>query len=361
MGKQIIKVAVVCSYKLLPERIGGMDYFFWHFDQKCKENGIQVDWFFPNESRHDGYSALNIFSSEQKNVEKFFYKYCVANKPKYTHVITHFVELCTPIFKKIKEETKAKVIAVDHNPRPIEGYPLGIKIKKRLKGLLYVQYIDLFIGVSEYSRQHKIKEFGSNIRKKAIVIFNGIDVEKFKQKSNFEFSGKFIVAAHLRYEKGIQDLISAVNDLVKEQEYHFTIDLFGSGNYQNTLQEMVEEYNLQRYFRFKGSVTNLYERFADYDYLIHPSHGETFCYSIIESLLANLPVITTKNEGNVLGMVKDKENGFLFEREDTNELKNILKNILNRKVQINDCTELNKAVQVFSLEKMVENYINLIY
>jgi len=356
-----MKIAVVCNYKLLPERIGGMDYFFWNFDQKCKEKGIQIDWFFPNDSKHEGYSKLHIISSELQNTEKFFLRYCLLNKPIYTHVFTHFVELCTPIFKKLKEETKAKIIAVDHNPRPIDGYPFLIKIKKTLKGWFYAKYIDVFVAVSEYSKQHIIKDFGPTSGKNTIVIFNGIEVEKFIQKSNFELTGKFVVAAHLRFEKGIQDLIKAANDLVKEGDYHFTIDVFGSGNYEHTLTEMVNEYQLQNYFRFKGSVTDLHERLAAYDYLVHPSHGETFCYSIIESLLANLPVITTKNEGNVLGMVKDKINGFLFEREDTNELKNILKNILNQNIQINDCAELNKAVHIFSLEKMVENYLKLIY
>jgi glycosyltransferase involved in cell wall biosynthesis len=34
-----------------------------------------------------------------------------------------------------------------------------------------------------------------------------------------------------------------------------------------------------------------------YDYLIHPSHGETFGYTVLESLLSNLPVVTTANQG----------------------------------------------------------------
>ncbi len=360
MGQSVKRIAIVCSYELLPERIGGMDYFFWMFDQKCNTNGIQVDWFFPNESRHNGYSELTIFSSDHQNVEEFFYNYCLNNKPLYTNVFTHFVELCTPIFKKIKKETKAKIIAVDHNPRPIEGYPLKIKIKKRLKGLLYIHYTDVFVSVSEYSRENLIREFGSSIRKKTLVIFNGIEIEKFKKKINFEFKGKFIVASHLRFEKGIQDLIIAVKELVKEADYQFTIDLYGSGVFKDSLQDMVKKYKLEKYFIFKGSVANLHELYTNYDYLIHPSHGETFCYSVIESLLSNLPVITTKEHGNVLGMVLENENGFLFEREDTQGLKVILSYILNQKKGIKDCTEVNKAVNRFSLETMVDNYLNLL-
>lgn len=360
MGKPVNRIAVVCAYVLLPDRIGGMDYFFWNFDEKCRENGIQVDWFFPNESRHAGYSKLNIINSELKNVENKFHEYCLINQPIYSHVFTHFIELCTPIFKKIKEETKAQLIMVDHNPRPINGYPLKIKIKKRLKGLLYIRFIDFFISVSEYSRQHIINEFGSKTDKKIKLIFNGIQTEKFKRKTNFEFQGKFIVASHLRFEKGIQDLIDAVYDLVKEGDYTFTIDIFGSGNYQDELQKMVNTYNLHQYFSFMGSVSNLHDRYAEYDYLIHPSHGETFCYSVIESLMSNLSVITTKNEGNVLGMVIENENGFLFERGDIKGLKNIMKQVLTDKKDSLNGENVNNAVTKFSLDTMVENYITLL-
>ena len=65
------KIAVLCNYQLLPERVGGMDYFFWLFDKKCKENNIQVDWFFPNMGSHEGYKNLAITSCNYENIEHF--------------------------------------------------------------------------------------------------------------------------------------------------------------------------------------------------------------------------------------------------------------------------------------------------
>ncbi|MFV8358354.1 group 1 glycosyl transferase, partial [Flavobacterium sp. XS1P32] len=142
------KIAILCNYELLSERVGGMDYFFWQFDVKCKQNNIEVNWFFPNRSEHGEYGNLTIFDSNNQNLESFFLDFCFQNNPSYTHVITHFVELCTPIFKKIKRLSNAKVIAVDHNPRPISGYSVKKKIEKRLKGILFSRSIDLFVGVS---------------------------------------------------------------------------------------------------------------------------------------------------------------------------------------------------------------------
>ncbi|MFV8271448.1 glycosyltransferase family 4 protein [Flavobacterium sp. GT2N3] len=349
-------IAILCNYELLPERIGGMDYFFWMFDEKCKENGIQVDWFFPNQSSHGNYSRLTIHASNYENVEKHFYSYCLDNNRKYSVVVTHFIELCTPIFKKIKEVTNAKIIAVDHNPRPTEGYPLKKKFEKRIKGILFSRYIDLFVGVSKYSKSELIKEFGTQIRKKSIVVFNGLEISKFKNKKFFNSTNQFIVASHLRKDKGIQDLILAVNDL---KSFDFTIDIYGQGYFEGELKKMIQDFGLQIFFNFKGSVSNLNEIYCHYDYLIHPSHGETFCYTVVESMLSNLPVITTRNQGNVLGLIVENINGFLFEEKNIVELKGILENILSGKSQILE-NPTNIKLQSFTLEKMVNNYLELI-
>lgn len=152
------KIALICNYKLIPERVGGMDYFFWEFDAKCKANNIAVDWFFPNKSSHGNYGAMTIYSSENQSLETcFLEKFSSEN---YTHIITHFVEICTSFHKIIKQKTQAKIVAVDHNARPIKGYALKKKINKKLKGFLFSKYIDTFVGVSQYSVNMLVNDFG---------------------------------------------------------------------------------------------------------------------------------------------------------------------------------------------------------
>lgn len=354
------KIAVLCNYELLPTRVGGMDYFFWLLDQKCKENNREVDWFFPNTSTNGNYPQLTIISTNYQSTEVFFANYCLAHSQKYSHVITHFVEVCSPVFKPIKLTTKANVIVVDHNPRPVHGYSLKKKLQKRIKGFLYSRYIDTFVGVSEYSKSQLIKEFGSQLTSKTVVVFNGLEQNKYRKKTVFTSYTNFVVASHLRKEKGIQDLIRAVTALIKSSKLPFTITIYGSGNYEPILKEMIIEYRLESYFEFKGSVSNLHELYADYDYLIHPSHGETFCYSVVESLLSHLPVITTRNQGNVLGLVKDGENGFLFEEGNSYQLKEILLQILTFKKHISSFDDSNANLKKLTLENMVENHYKLI-
>ncbi|MDI5950685.1 glycosyltransferase family 4 protein [Flavobacterium yafengii] len=352
-----IKIALICNYELLPERVGGMDYFFWMFDAKCKKNGIQVDWFFPNQSQHGDYSKLTIFNSNYQNVENYFLDFCIQNQTPYSFIITHFIELCTPFFKKIKQVSKAKVIAIDHNPRPLGGYPIKKRIEKRVKGALFSRFIDIFVGVSDSTKNELILDFGIQIKNKTSVILNGIDVLKFKRKNDYSSHNKFIVASHLRKEKGIQDLILAVKDL---KSYNFTIDIYGKGYYEIELRKMIQNFELEKIITLKGSVSNLNEIYSDYDYLIHPSHGETFCYSVVESLLSGVPVVTTKNQGNVLGLVVENKNGFLFEESNILALKEILENILSGKYLLEDYSEISRGLHDLSLNNMIENHFKLI-
>lgn len=357
---ELKKIAVVCNYQLLPERIGGMDYFFWDFDKKCKENGIDVDWFFPNKGMHENYPNLNIYANENQSLENDFLFFCEQNQSVYSHIITHFIELCTPFFQKLKKISNAKIIAVDHNPRPLNGYSLIKKINKRLKGTLFSKYIDVFVGVSDYSKKELVKDFGYHIKDRILVIPNGLDFSKFKQKTSFNSNHRFIVACHLRKEKGIQDLITVVNEIHKKGKFDFLVDIYGDGYYKEELNKMIMDFSLKDVFNFKGSVPNLNEVYFNYDYLIHPSHGETFCYTVLESLICNLPVITTKNEGNVLNLVKENQNGFLFDATKTDQLKKILLNILNQNLILENKSVINDNLHTFSLTKMVDNYFELV-
>ncbi len=356
-----IKIAVLCNYELLPERVGGMDYFFWQFDAKCKENNIQVEWFFPNSSKHVSYSHLNIHCSTTENVENNFLKFCFQNSPEYDYIITHFIELCTPFFKKVKRLTKAKIIAVDHNPRPLNGYPFGKKLKKKGKGLLYSKYIDTFIGVSDYTVKELIKDFGSRIKNKTQVIHNGIDLNdiQVRQKRNYT-KPSFLTASHLRESKGIQDLIQAVYLLPEEIKKEIVIDLYGDGPYRKQLEDLVARLALESCFQFMGSTSNLKSIYCAYDYLIHPSYEETFCYAVVEALAANTGVITTNEGGNVLGIISHLDNGFLFEAKNIKQLSSLFTQIWIGNLEITKETRIDIEKR-FSLEQMVDNHIKLLH
>ena len=353
------RIAILCDYQLLPERVGGMDAFFWRFDARCKENGIQVDWFFPNHSAHGGYADLTIYSNTTKTIEHYFLTFLKQNEIDYGHIITHFLELCTPFFKEVKQLSKAKIMAVDHNPRPLKGYPFKIKIKKKIKGLLLSRYIDIFVAVSNYTELELLKDFGSHIISKIQVIHNGIALDEIQVRTKrSEKQPSFLTTSHLRASKGIQDLINAVYLLPEAVKNDLTIDLYGDGPYRKQLQNQVESLGLTHCFRFMGSSSILKSIYCKYDYMLQPTHMECFSLSILESLAANVPVITTNVGGNEEAIINGV-NGYIFKAKDIGALASLLNDVCLGIKKINWNTRLDIEKR-FSLEQMVENHIKLL-
>ncbi len=360
MGIKPKHIAVICNYELLESRVGGMDYFFWFFNKSCIEQKIQVDWFFPNTASHGAYNVFNIIPSGNSSLEQNFINYIKSPKVQYSHIITHFVELCTSFFADIKKHQTAKVITVDHNPRPLGGYSLKKRIKKRLKGVLYSKYINWFIGVSEYTSQAILRDFGSFLKLKTQTIYNGVLIKNIipKTTERLKIKPKFLAVSHLRFSKGIQDLIEAVNLLSEDLKSDLEIDIYGDGPYKQELLQLVSKYNLESNFKFKGSHSNVNELYQNYDYLIQPTHMECFSLSILESLAANIPVITTPVGGN-LEVVFNNENGFIFETKDVNALSKLLTSIIKgEKGIVGDTRTLIESE--FSIDMMVKNHIKLL-
>ena len=353
------KIAVLCNYELLPERVGGMDAFFWEFNKKCKEASIQVDWFFPNAAIHGDYQLLTIKYNTAKSIESFFLESLAQPETNYTHIITHFLELCTPFFKQVKQLSKAKIIAVDHNPRPLEGYPVDKRIKKRIKGLLFSRYIDLFVGVSAYTVKELLKDFGKQIRSKTQVIYNGINIQEIATRTTRAIEKPtFLTASHLRHSKGIQDLIQAVALLQEPIKNELKIDVFGDGPYRTQLETLVKELKLNNCFNFKGSTAQLKSLYANYDYMLQPTYMECFSLSILESLAANVPVITTNVGGNEEAITHN-ENGYIFEAGNIDQLSDLLQNVYSGNLKI--MTNTRPLIEErFTIDKMVNEYLKIL-
>ena len=350
-------IAVICNYELKPDRIGGMERFFKAYNEELLRKGHKLTWFFSGGREFDFYSGFELYlAGQQESVETFALNFLKENES-FDIIVTHFLALCTSFYKKLKSNSQPYIIAVDHNPRPLNGFPLKKRIKNKLKGKLYSQYIDCFVGVSQYTADCILQDYGSNLRKKTRVVYNGIDTSAYLKRTE-ENRGKFIVASHLRESKGIQDLIEAVKVLPESVRKVLKIDIFGEGPFEKDLKEMVAAYGLQEQFNFKGSSPHLPEIFRNYSYMLQPTYMECFSLSILESLAANVPVITTPVGGNPEIMSHGK-NGFMFQAGDIKELSELLQKVMTGELDISQ--DVSGLIErEYSLERMVANHIKLL-
>ncbi|WP_372758035.1 glycosyltransferase family 4 protein, partial [Mariniflexile sp.] len=169
---------------------------------------------------------------------------------------------------------------------------------------------------------------------------------------------RFLVVSHLRASKGIQDLIAAVNLLRDDLKSVLKIEIYGDGPYKKDLLQLVTKYKLGNNFNFKGSQSNLNAFYQHYDYLIQPTHMECFSLSILESLAANIPVITTPVGGN-LEVITPNSNGFIFKTKDVKGLSELLTEIIEGKLCILGNTR-SLIENKFSIDLMVKNHMKLL-
>ncbi|OYU83657.1 MAG: hypothetical protein CFE24_10425 [Flavobacterium sp. BFFFF2] len=352
------KIAVICDYLLLPTRVGGMDAFFWAFDRACKAQQIEVDWYFPNESRHGDYANLTLFSAEGKNMLRFFYEH--APIASYALIVTHFTEICGPIFKEIFRVAHTPMYVVVHNAAPKVEVGLKQRITNKLKGKLYSRYIAQYVVVSAAAKEELIKKWGAVIANKITLIPNGVWVHPNWKKTPQPATNRFITACHLHPDKGLQDLIAAVAQLPLQQLPPFEIDIYGEGMYKKSLEQLVDEHGLNAIFTFKGNVPQVMSLYKNYDYLIHPSLRESFCYTVIEALMLDVPVITTKEAGNVLGILREGVHGWLYEAGNVAQLQLHLQQILTGHRMLLDSTDRDKKLHNLTLEAMVLGYMGIV-
>ena len=121
---------------------------------------------------------------------------------------------------------------------------------------------------------------------------------------------------------------------------------------------MCNSFKLDEFVHFKGSSPNVNELLSEYHYLIQPTYMECFSLSILESLAANIPVITTPVGGNTEVIVNNK-NGFIFEAKDSKSLTKLLDSIIRGKKRIKGNTRTIIESR-FSIDIMVKNHLNIL-
>lgn len=144
-------------------------------------------------------------------------------------------------------------------------------------------------------------------QKKIIHLPNFVDVNQFKplivekKEKHILFVGRLVVI------KNLLNLFNAMKDLSD-----FTLEIVGSGPYENFLKEKAKELKIN--VNFLGVFPNsaLPEIYNHYPIFILPSFYEVNPKTLLEAMSCGIPCIGTNVRG-IKNIIKHKENGYLCE------------------------------------------------
>ena len=197
------------------------------------------------------------------------------------------------------------------------------------------------------------------IKKKKIVIFNGVGVDL--KKFNIDNKKKKIILfpARVLIEKGINEfLFSAMMLTKKHPDWKFHI--VGTLNYKKKQNQHIKKIN-QKNIIFFGYHKKVYKLFNQSSIVCLPSYREGFPKSLIEACGSGCAIVTTNVPG-CRDAIINNFNGYLCKPKDTDSLTDKLNILISEKkirtrfgVNSRKLALMKYDLRIF-VQKNLENY-----
>jgi len=344
-------------YPIRPDRIGGMDRFFWAFDKAVKANGKRIVWFFPYASAFEHYAKEGL---QVEFIPDLIFESGVIRKLRNDYdvsvCICHFVAYNTRYVSQFKSQV-GKLFFVDHMSRPRIPKSFKYRIWHYLKGIINGWHVDGVIAVSDYVKDRISKELGLRWLTKSHTIHNGVDFELYKSSSSVnEPMADLFAIGYITIDKGFQDLIQAVYEL-KQLFPSVTCVIAGDGPYKPELEAFVMKLGLSSHVRFLGNINNQYDWMRGARVVVIPSLWYEACpFTVIESMACGSAMVVS-DAGGIPELVADT--ALVYPKGNTIALANQLKKLLaDRNLQDElRIQAASRANRYFDLCRMVDDHL----
>lgn len=226
---------------------------------------------------------------------------------------------------------------------------------------------DLNTNVSEEATQSfiKMRAFGSD----AITIYNGINLEKFKNKKidhdlylkQFDSVHHKIILAVGRFnqQKDYPNLLNAIAYLKKISSYKFKVLIAGDGEDRAQIEILIHELNLSEYVILLGRRDDIPELMVCADFFVLPSAYEGFGLVVAEAMACETFVVATDCGGvkEVMGgyglLAPPQNSQFLAEQLHT------AMNMSTIDTNENNKKALHHVQQNFDFNKIIQQWLEI--
>lgn len=193
------------------------------------------------------------------------------------------------------------------------------------------------------------------------ALSNGIDLSRFtKGPASEEIYKKYAIPKNVPIilyvgridpEKSLDILVNSFKKLIKEAPKAHLV-MVGDGTAREKLEKMIKRKKLDSQTHFIGRVIgdDLSQIYRTGTVFVITSKTETQSIVLMEAMASGLPAIAV-NAGAVTELVKDGENGFIFEPDDTAGIASGINTIISNK-------ELREKMSKNALKMIAKHDIN---
>ena len=286
--------------------------------------------------------------------KKIIYK--IIAREKYDVEVAFIEGFATAVISESKNKLSKKIAWIHVDPLE-RNYADGYFKNLEEHSQCYKKF-DKIVCVSKSVERSAIKKYGITLNN-IMTQYNPIDEDDIKKRANEKINIldssaiKFITIGRLVEQKGYDRLIRVIKRLKEEYDGVFQLLILGDGEKKKQLGEYIKENKLTNIVKLQGFVKNPYPYLKNSDLFICSSRAEGYSLVIAESLILNVPVISTKCSGpnELLDFGKY---GMLVEN-DEDSLYLGLKNIIDDRNKLKELKKKSqKRLEIFNYKKTIE-------
>ncbi|RUM33610.1 MAG: glycosyltransferase family 1 protein [Archaeoglobus sp.] len=216
------------------------------------------------------------------------YRYLKRNSDRYDVVHAHNYHAFPALFAALAKRNK--LIFTPHYHGKGGSTVRNLLLKPyRLFGLIIFKKADAVICVSNYERMLVRSDFGVD----AVVIPNGVSLDKIRNISSFEFSNKLILYVG-RIEK-----YKNIHIVVKSMKYldDFQFYIAGKGSFERELRKLIGRLGLEDRVKLVGFIDEetKYRWLKTCSVFVNLSPVEAFGITVLEALACGSPAVVSNS------------------------------------------------------------------
>lgn len=197
-------------------------------------------------------------------------------------------------------------------------------------------------------------------RKRNIVITNFVDPKISSMNLPYRADSKMIISVgRLNAQKNFSRLLDIAN-MVMKRHPDWVWHVYGEGELRKSLEEKLNKLELNDYVVFKGAVSDLYERYNRYSFMVMTSDYEGFPMTLLEGAASGLPLVAFDVPTGPSEIVLE-QNGFLCEMFDINGMINAIEKLIsdtNLRCELSDGSR--DISQHFEMTNIVNEWYELL-
>ncbi len=152
-----------------------------------------------------------------------------------------------------------------------------------------------------------------------VSITNPIDPKLLTSNYNYDKNAKKIISVgRISPQKNYKKLIEVAN-IVCHKHPNWKWDIYGDGPEKKEIEDLIEYNKLNDFISLKGSVTDIYDRYHLYSFLVMTSKYECYPMVLLEAMANKLPMISFDITGSD-NIIENNINGYLVDCFDAEKM-----------------------------------------